>query len=187
MGLKEDSLLLVNVGRLIADEDQATLLKTVRKLRQKKVNVELLILGQGPLREPLMTLCREFKIDDCVKFFGDLQAPARQRALATADVAVFSFNKEVYPLQILEAMALAKAVIATKIGSNAEIVSEGETGFLVPCGFPERIESAVMRFYANRSLAAKAGESARRKFEEKFSLERMAEGYARVYKEVLGI
>ena len=187
LGLKEDSLVLVNVGRLIAEEDQASLLKTVRKLRQKKVNVELLILGQGPLQEALTTLCKEFKIDDGVKFLGDLQAPAKDRALATADVTVFSFNKEVYPFQILEAMALAKPIIATKIGSNVEIVSEGETGFLVPCGFPERTESAVMRFYANRSLAAKVGASARREFEKKFSLERMAQEYEGIYKGVLSI
>ena len=77
-----------------------------------------------------------------------------------------------------------KPVIATTVGANKEVIEERKNGYLVPCGYPERIHSAVMRLTAIESLAAEIGEAGRKRVEENFTLEQMARGYAELYSQI---
>ena len=182
VGIKDDSFVLGTIGRLAKEKDQATLLKAFRKMIQKKVHTTLVIVGDGPLKKDLEKMAEEFQIKDQVKLLGYRSDTAK--LLQIFDVFVLSSFTEGISLALLEAMAAGKPTIATKVGGNPEVVVEAETGYLVPCGFPERIEAAAMRYFANRSLIPQMGDAGRRRALEFFSLDRMTSEYEKLYKEI---
>ena len=183
MSLREDSLIIGNHAPLIASEDQATLLKAMRNLIRKKVNAQLILSGDGPLRQDIENIVCDFDLTDHVKFFDN--GTDVKTLLKLFDVVVCSSYKEEISSVVIEGMAAGKPVIATKIGGNNEIVKEGETGFVIPCGFPERIESVLMRFSANRTWAEKIGQAARLHYENNLSLASMTSQYENLYRKDL--
>lgn len=183
IGLPKDAFLILNVGRLSREKDQETLLKAFRKLRKKKADVYLAIVGDGVLREKLESIAKDFEIAERVCFLGFRNDV--NDLVGACDVYVSSSYREGLSLAILEAMACGKPVIATKIGGTAEAVLDGKTGYLVPCGFPERIETAIMKIFINRKILAELGVNARKRAEELFSLKTMVQCYQDLYHEVL--
>ncbi len=181
-GISVDQFVLGNMGGLLANQDQASLLKAFRKLSKKSPNMVLVIVGDGPMRSELDQMIAEFGLEGKVKFVH--QDEHADRWMEIFHVFILSANVENYSNYILKAMANGKPVIATKIGSQAELLND-DIGFLVPCGFPERIESAVMRLYANQAVLKTMGEKAREYLSEKLSMDRMAIEYAALYRSIL--
>ncbi|MCA9405809.1 MAG: glycosyltransferase [Candidatus Omnitrophica bacterium] len=177
-----DDFVICTVGRLAEEKDQETLLKAFRKLIKKKAKAILLIAGDGPLKEKLVKFCEDNALTEHVRFLGYRNDVPR--ILRVCDIFVLSSFMEGVPLTILEAMAASKPVVATKVGGNPEVVIEGETGYLVPCGFPERIETAIMRYYVKRELIKIHGGVARKKVEEMFNLDKMAQAYEDLYQDL---
>ncbi|MCB9746954.1 MAG: glycosyltransferase [Candidatus Omnitrophica bacterium] len=182
LGIKADSFVIGNIGRLVREKDQATLLKAFRKISQRTKNVELLIVGDGPLKSNLLKLAKELDIQGSVKFAGFREDIAQM--LQIMDVFVLSSIMEGISLTVLEAMAAGLPVVATKVGGNPEIISEGKTGFLVPLGYPERIESAVKRIMADPRLGRSLGEAGRLRVQENSQLEHMVSVYREIYDEI---
>lgn len=100
--------------------------------------------------------------------------PDVYRFMRAADIIVHcSIEPDPFPTVILEAMALGKPVVASAEGGPAEIVVDGETGFLVPSGRPDRLAERVQALLANGSLRQAAGEAGRRRVARSFSVQRM--------------
>ena len=181
-GFDEKAFVIGTIGRLVKEEDQATIIKALRKMVSRELDARLLIAGEGPLKEELEKVADEYQVKDRLKFIsfngntGDI--------LNGIDCLILANFHEGRPFTLLEAMAARKPVIATAIGANKEVIEERKNGYLVPCGFPERIHSAVMRLTAIESLAAEIGEAGRKRVEECFTLEQMARGYAELYGQV---
>lgn len=179
LGLREDSFIIGNIGPLVKEEDQATLIKAFRKLRAKGLNAELVFAGEGPLLGELKKLGHNYELQDHIKFIPGVLT--RAQYLQLFDVLVDSGHKEAYPFGLLEAMASGTPVIATKIGANAEVIDERRTGYLVPCGFPERIDSAVMRLNAIKTLPKEMGQESQKHVRNAFTIDRMAALYQELY------
>lgn len=184
LGIGAESFVQISVGRLSPEKDHMTLLKAFRRLRRKKMDSFLLIVGDGPLKEKLKATAVDFEISDRVLFLGFREDIVP--LLQIADVFILSSYREGLSFSILEAMACGKPVVATKIGCTPEVVIDDETGYLVPCGFPERIEVAVQKLFINKNKAVEMGGAARRKVEQQFSLVRMVGEYQQLYLDVIG-
>jgi len=183
LGIGKDTFLLGNIGHLTAQEDQITIIKALRKLIQRDTDAQLLIAGNGPQKEILEAFISKYHLKNRVKFL-DPQRVERGEILNMLDVYILANFSEGRPFSLLEAMAAGKPVIATTVGSNAEVVEEKKTGYMVPCGFPERIHSALMRILAIDTLASEIGQAGRKKIEEGFTLDRMALFYEQVYRQI---
>ena len=179
LGLKDDSFVIGNVGHLTKTEDQGTILKAFRKLRQKGLNAEVVFTQEGPLQDQLQSFVRKNKLEDRVHFTAN--KIDKVEALQLFDLLVHSNNQPRYPFVLMEAMAAGTPVITTKIGTNPEVIAERKTGHLVPCGFPERIDSAIMRLNAIKTLPTEMGQAAKRHTEDKFTIEKMVQNYHQVY------
>jgi glycosyltransferase involved in cell wall biosynthesis len=101
------------------------------------------------------------------------------------DVFVLPSLAEGISNTILEAMASGLPVVATRVGGNAELVTDGMTGMLVPPDSPTRIAEAIASYYADPEMAARHGSAARKGIETGFSMKAMTEGYLQVYDKVL--
>ena len=86
---------------------------------------------------------------------------------------------------ILEAMATGLPVIATRVGGNAELVVDGETGATVPSGDVSALAAAIGSYVANRDLLRAHGRAGRRRIEERFSIQSMVAAYDAVYDALL--
>lgn len=94
-------------------------------------------------------------------------------------------SREGLSVAILEALAAARPVVATRVGGIPEIVRDGETGLLVPPEDPEALAAAIVRMLSDSALASRLGAGGAKLVREHFTLDSMVEGNERVYREVL--
>lgn len=180
LGLPAETPLVVSVGRLSPEKDQAGLLKACAELRGRLPDLRLLILGEGPQRQALSDLARELGLADRVELAGDHHDVPRY--LAAADVFALNSRSEGISISLLEAMASGLPVVATRVGGNPEVVQEGHSGLLVPAASPPLLARALGRVLQNPALASSLGRAAEERVRAHFSLQSMAQAYAELYR-----
>lgn len=111
--------------------------------------------------------------------------PSPEKIFAALDVYVCASESEGFSNVLLEAMACAKPVIATGVGGNPEAVLDGETGFLVPWGFPPALAAAAERLLRDPEQRRVMGIRGRQRAEQNFSLDRMVRMHEQLYLQLL--
>ena len=182
LGVTDDRLVLVTVGRLVQVKDHATLLEAVQRLRQDAISLQVLVAGDGPLAQPLATRAAALGIDADVRWLG--HRPDVESVLAAGDVFVLSSASEGLSNTILEAMASGLPVVATRVGGADEMVLEGQTGLLVPPGDPGALAGALAALARDRDTRIAMGTAGRRRAQAEFSLEGMVTRYQDMYLEL---
>jgi L-malate glycosyltransferase len=182
LNLPREALTFGTVGRFVPVKCYPVLLDASRWIFEKIPNSYLVLVGDGPLHERLTGLARDYKIRDRVRFLGwRSDVPEILNAL---DVYVLASESEGMSNTILEAMACGLPVVATAVGGNVELVDRAG-GLLVPPYNPKTLAEAVSLLLADPARRETMGSLARRRVEEHFSLETMAENYAGVYLDVV--
>jgi glycosyltransferase involved in cell wall biosynthesis len=125
---------------------------------------------------------RELGLDDTVVITGWLPNAA-VRALPAFDVFLQTSRWEAMSIAILEAMANGKAVVATRVGDNPHVIEDGVSGVLVNAGDIDGLVEALAST-ADPGRRRQLGLTARARFEEQFTLERMIRGYEAVYQDL---
>jgi len=146
-------------------------------------SARLVLIGDGPLRTRLESQARRLGLTGATVFAG-FQDPSRW--LAAADVVVLASRTEGMPNSVMEAMAVGRPVVATRVGGLPELVSDGETGLLVPPADPARLAEALVRLIREPDLAGRLGARARLRAARAFALDQVVAAIAAVYAEVLG-
>jgi glycosyltransferase involved in cell wall biosynthesis len=141
------------------------------------------IVGDGPLRSHLENRSQELGIASKVTFFGEQREVGPY--ISAFDIAVLTSEAEGCSNSVLEAMALAKPVVATDVGGNRELVSHGESGFLVPAGDAKAVAQAILYLVRNPEVARTMGQRARRRVASRFSISKMVQQYESLYEETL--
>jgi glycosyltransferase involved in cell wall biosynthesis len=168
------------VGRLT---DQKHLDALVRALAATS-QMHLSLVGDGPERGALERLARDLGVSDRLEITGWID-DARDR-LPGLDVLALPSRWEGMPLAILEAMHAGIPVVAADVGSVAEAVADGETGFVVAPGDQPALQERLERLGASPDLRRRLGDAARRVAAARFTTATMARGYEAVYRDVLG-
>lgn len=154
----------VFAGRISEEKGLRTLLSAWRIVK----GVTLKILGDGPLRKELECQARDERIN--VEFMG---AVSGDKVLSVMQGALFvlvpSECYEGFPMAILEAYACATPVIASRIGSLAEIVLDGETGLHFEAGNSADLAAKVNTLSYNRDLTSRMGRRASDVFKERYT------------------
>jgi glycosyltransferase involved in cell wall biosynthesis len=110
------------------------------------------------------------------------KAPAELPALmAGADVFVLPSRSEGQPIAVLEAMASGLAIVTSRVGANPDVIRHGIDGLLVDPGDAHSLARALRALIEDADLRARLGTSARRRAEERFDAERLAEALAEVW------
>jgi glycosyltransferase involved in cell wall biosynthesis len=139
-----------------------------------------LVAGDGPEAE----LVRREAGDGAVRLLG-----ARADVpdlMAAADGVCLTSEAEALPMALLEAMALARPVVATRVGGTPEAVLHGETGLLVEPGDEPGLAAALVELAADRERARRLGLAGRERQRERFDGEAMVDGYLAVLRRVVG-
>jgi len=151
--------------------------------------VRLLLVGEGECAEELRNSAGEHGVADRIRLAGALDEDTLLAAYASADALVLpSINRgEAFGLVLLEAMRARLPVIASAIpGSGVgEVVADGETGLLVAPGDAALLAAAIVRMQ-DPELRRRLGTAGRARWEARFTLERSAQGWLAVYRDLLG-
>ena len=180
-----ESIVIGSVGRLEPVKDQLTLVRAFTELcrrRPQDTRLRLVLVGDGSLRKELESLVEQGGIGEQVWLAGSVENVPQ--LLHAMDVFVLPSLAEGISNTILEAMASALPVVATRVGGNEELVEEGETGLLVARADPGAMAGALLSYIEDDTLRARHGAAARRRVEKHFSLHGMVNRYLEVYDEL---
>lgn len=179
LGIREGSLVIGNVARLEPVKNHQYLLDVFRHVTEQLPQAVLVIAGGGSQLKDLKRKVLEWGIVDKVYFLGTRgDIP---ELIKTFDVFALTSKSEGMPLSLLEAMACGKAVVATDVGGNPEVVVDGVTGFLLPLNDTHRLSEALISLLKNAELSKKMGMAGYKRAKELFSLETMVKRYEDVY------
>ena len=190
LGLSADAgVVLGVVAMLIPRKGHRVLLEALVQLAKANQlpsgRLTVLIEGNGPLYEDLMEYVRTQGLTNCVRFVGS-EANVVNFMAALDMLALPSIQDEDFPNVILEAMALAKPVIATRLAGTPEQVLDGETGLLVePANAPE-LAAAILELCLDADARARMGQAAAARFSASFTHILSLQNYSSLYKSQLG-
>jgi glycosyltransferase involved in cell wall biosynthesis len=162
-----------NVAALTDHKDHATLLEAAALVRARVPEARFVIVGEGPLRARLEALCRERGLLDRCIFAGfrrDLD-----RLVPAFAVFCLSSHMEGLGTSLLDAMAFSRPIVATAAGGIPEAVEDGVTGRVVPVRDPAALAGALVDLLVDPERARAMGAAGRRRFEERFTADRMVD------------
>lgn len=180
-GIYPEHRLIGVVGLLEPAKGQRYLIEALGLLAKDFPDVRCLVVGDGRLRSKLEAQVKQTDYGSMIHFVG-----SRDRAvdlIALLDVLVIPSLWEGLPYVLLEAMSLAKPVVASDVGGCGEVVVDGETGRLVPAQDPQALASAIAALLDDEAEAERMGQRGRRRVLERFPLERMIRAHEEVYRQ----
>jgi glycosyltransferase involved in cell wall biosynthesis len=134
---------LVCVGRLSEPKGQRLLLEAAARLVARGMPLELTFAGDGELRPELETLISAHNLQAQVRITGWIGGEQVREEILAARALVLASYSEGLPVVIMEAMALRRPVISTRLGGIPELVIPGENGWLIPAGDVEELVKAM--------------------------------------------
>ncbi|HEX7090795.1 MAG TPA: glycosyltransferase family 4 protein [Longimicrobiales bacterium] len=189
LGATHDESVIVAVGNLYPVKGHLVLLKALAVLRELHPELKWRLAiagtdgfggtagGEGPA---LRRFAEEHGLSDRLHLLGfRTDVPD---LLAAADIFAMPSLSEGLPMAMLEAMFAGKAIVASAVGGIPEVITHEEEGLLVPPGDPDGLATALARLLRDEALRRAIGNEARRRAEEAFSIEAMANEYERAYR-----
>lgn len=174
-----ENIIIAN-GRLAYPKDYGLLLEAYKVANLGDMRLE--IIGDGPDRQIVESKIIELGLVGKVSLLGNLTQRAVREKLSQSKVFVLVSKHEGFPLSILEAMSAGLPVIASRVGGIPEEV-DSACGILVS-NIKEDIAQALITL-SSESKQKQMGESARKTFEEKFTLNKFLEATKKVYRDIL--
>lgn len=173
-----------SVGNLYDVKGHRYLLEAAARVTAQVPDATFVIVGRGELLPELQQLARSLGIDKQVIFLGHRDDIAA--LLHLMDVFVLPSLSEGLPLSLLEAMGAARPIVATTVGGIPEVVSDGETGLLVPPRDSEALARSILLLLSDAQLAARVGQRARACVEQRFTCASMVRAYEVLYEKCVG-
>lgn len=183
-GFPDDALIVVNVANLVAKKGHRYLLAAARRVVDQEPRARFLLVGLGPLRSELAKEALQYGLNGHVVFTG-FRADA-VALIAAADVFVLASLHEGLPVSLLEAMALGRAAVVTRVGGIPEVVIPDMTAALVEAKDVSGLTTAILSLLRDPTRRVSMGEMARRHVGERYSMAQMVRAVEDVYCEVAG-
>jgi glycosyltransferase involved in cell wall biosynthesis len=183
-GLPDEAYVVGIVGRLSGEKGHRHFLEAVAPLCRERRNLRCLVVGDGPLRAALESDVTKLGIREQVVFAGFRRDIATMYALM--DVVVLPSLGEGLPVTLLEAMAMGKPMVATRVGGVPEVIDDGRDGLIVPPANSDSLRVALDRMLQDTTFAERLGRAAAEKVRTRFSADLLARRTTEVYRQVLG-
>jgi glycosyltransferase involved in cell wall biosynthesis len=185
MNIKEDEIVIGNVGRLVHFKGQENLIRAFSLLNKKFPDTKLIITGSGELELRLKELCEEIKVKDKVIFTG-----FKENLLEIYSVFdIYVHNslpgmEELFPFAILYAMAQSLPVIATNTGEIPRMVIDGVNGYLCDESNPELISQRIGILINDKDKRHSFGINGLKFLNEKFNEDIMGHAITDIYDKI---
>jgi glycosyltransferase involved in cell wall biosynthesis len=183
LGLAQEFVWLA-VGRFETAKDYPNMLRAFAVVRERHPEAVLLLAGRGALQIETEALARELQLGPAVRFLGVRDDVAA--LVSAADGYVMSSAWEGMPMVLLEAGAGGLPIVTTRVGGTAEVVLDGDSGFLAPPRDHRALASAMLRLMGLTETERRTmGERGREHIRTRYGLTRVVEQWEELYREVL--
>ncbi|MBU5594396.1 glycosyltransferase family 4 protein [Amphibacillus sp. MSJ-3] len=148
---------IVSVGRLTEQKNFSMLIRAFNKIVKKHPDYNLIIYGEGPMRNELQKLIEELDLSEKVFLLGYVED--LKSNIVDASLFVLSSNYEGMPNALMEAMALGIPCISTDcpVGGPRFLINNGENGILIPTNNIDKLEQSIDTILSNQKLANEIG------------------------------
>lgn len=181
LGLEEDIFYLIGIGRMVKRKGFEYLVKALAQLPEK---VHLILVGDGPLEEPLKNLAKELNVLDRIVFAGRVDDEQKYGYLNCSDLYVLSSIHEGYGIVLQEAMECSLPIVSTNYGGQVDFLEEEENALLVNPSDDKVLAEAIKRVYTDDNLRKKLSENNRTKIKS-FYVEKVANQYISLFDSLL--
>jgi len=191
LGLDKDTQIVCYIGRIVKWKNLETFIRVIPKVKENyQGKVKFLFVGDTPkkdIREPdykdnLLRLAAELKVQDDVIFTG--RREDIPNILKNIDIFVLPSHLETFPMSILEAMAMARLVVAIRVGGVPELVAK-DTGILVEPGDLTGFANAIVGLLKDKEKRQRLGEAGMMRVKRCFSIEDNIEKLTYIQEKVL--
>jgi glycosyltransferase involved in cell wall biosynthesis len=179
LGLDQARRYVATIARFHPVKDHPTLLNGFAQVARMRSDVDLLLVGDGPLRPALESQCAELGIADRVHFMGVRDNVAS--ILRASDVFALTSVSEAASITLLEAMASELPVVVTAVGGNPEIVRDGTDGLLVPRRSSAGVARALLKILADGPMATAMGRAGAERVRGRYRLDDTIGRYYELY------
>jgi len=176
----ENEKLIVHTSNFRKVKRVEDVVKIFHNIR-KKIKAKLLLVGDGPERNHIESLCRELDTGDDVRFLGKLEAV--EEVLSVADLFLMPSEKESFGLAALEAMACEVPVVSSNTGGLPELMVDGKTGFMSDVGDVEEMSKKALYILDDKNLPTFKVHALKRA--QEFDVENILPLYEKYYMEVV--
>ena len=183
LGLTDAWPVILNVGRLVSQKGQRYLIEAMPLVAQEFPKARLLLAGDGFLRSNLTQLSSRMGLTELVTFLGPRDDV--KRLLHISDVFVFPSLSEGCPNALIEAMALGKPCIASRIGSTEEVIQNQDTGVLVAPRSPQALAESIVKLLSHPKEATCMGQRAREEVLNRFTIGTAVQKLRAVYQKAI--
>ena len=180
--LKPNNLVLGTIARLDPIKNQAMMIQAFSKVLKDIPDVRLMIVGDGELREDLVSLCESLKIHDKVIFTGYIANPIV--AIHAIDVFLLPSLSEGTSMTLLEAMCLSTPCVVTNAGGNPEIIENNVNGFVTENENLDEYVKAILKLVSSPEMQESMSKAARERYCNLFTDEKMKEHYHAIYQDI---
>ncbi len=185
LGIPEGCHVALSIGRLNVQKGLPFLLDAAERVAGQRNDWRLLIVGDGPEREWLVTrIASTPLLAGCVQWLG--RRDDVPRLLKTADLVVLASLWEGMPNVVLEAMAARRAVVATVVEGSEDLVVPEQTGWLVPPRDASALANALLEAAHDPDRLRALGDRGRERVEANYTLRAMIAAYDRLWSGILG-
>ncbi len=175
----DGSPLIGVIGRLHPAKGHTDLFAAMVRLRETGLKPTCLVIGSGDSRAQLEEECRQLGLADQVVFTG--QRSDVPRLLAAIDVLAMPSRWEGLPIVLLEAMAMSRAIVATRVSGIPEVIHHDDSGLLVSAANPSELADALRRVLTDPSLRERLGRRALETVRQRFDVAQTARAYEALY------
>ncbi len=184
LGLKKDDIVIASIARFTLQKQPLKLIAAFAEVAKRIPNARLLMVGDGEQKEKAITLIKELGIDSKV-----ILQPFRNDVpdlLANVDIFVLPSLWEAFPIALLEAMSMGKAVIGTNVDGTPEIIEAGQNGLLIEIDELEKnLAKAMIQLCEDGSLREKLQQNALKSIYNRYNVETLARRNEEVYRSLI--
>jgi glycosyltransferase involved in cell wall biosynthesis len=177
IGVEADTVVVCQVGRLVAQKNPLFLIKAAEIALKEFPNMLFLLVGEGPLKRRLQDQVERLGLSDKIHLMGFREDS--NRIMMASDIVSLTSRWEGLPYALIEALRCRKPLVATNVTGNRDLVVDGKTGYLVET--EEDLADRLIRLASSRQAREEMGMEGYRRYRHLFDPRKMAEEMAAVY------
>lgn len=180
----QNSKCIITVSRLVSKNGIDILIQAIAGVKKVIPGIRCLIIGDGPERENYKLQIANGKLEGNIELFGEIPHEKIPAYLHQADVFVRPSRSEGMGNAFVEALAAGLPIIGTPVGGITDIIEDGKTGLLVRPDDPRDLAEKIIRVLGDPALAERIASNGRQMVHRRFSWDKIASAYVRVFQSV---
>jgi glycosyltransferase involved in cell wall biosynthesis len=179
LGLPKNKTIVGFLVRMTIQKDPLTLIRAIRRVKDKTNEIVFLLMGNGDLLEDAKALVKKLDVEDMI-VWSDFRQDM-PNVLNTIDIYTLPSLWEGLPIGLSEAMAMAKSPVATRVDGSKEVIKHGVNGILVECGDDESLANAFIELHQNKDKMTEFGKKSREIILKTYAIDSMCRKIEAIY------